>query len=123
MAGTLTFTDAGIARYAANVLRITDGAAGIRALLGGGAAVASAAALPVPTGGVFHVTGVAAITSITSTNFQAGCVITIIFDGILTFTHGGNIKLAGAANFVTAVDSAITLMFDGTNWYELSRKA
>lgn len=83
-----------------------------------GAAVASAAAI-VPTGNVFHVTGTTNITSITSTNVPAGTVITLIFDGILTFTDGSNLKLAG--NFVTTADDTITLVFDGTNWYECGR--
>lgn len=75
--------------------------------------------MPVPTGGVFHVTGTTTITSITSTNFAAGTVIVLIFDGILTFTDGNNLKLAG--NFVTSADDTITLAYDGTNWYETAR--
>lgn len=87
--------------------------------LGGGAAVASATALPLPTGRVFHVTGTTTVTSITSTNFESGAVITIIFDGILTFTDGSNLKLNG--NFVTTADDTITLVYDGTSWYEIAR--
>lgn len=111
--------DTGLARSAAGVVKVTDGSTGIRGLLGGGTAVASAAALPLPTGNVFHVTGTTNVTSITSTNFQSGVVITLIFDGVLTFTDGSNLKLAG--NFVTTADDTITLVFDGTNWYETSR--
>lgn len=111
--------DTAYGRFAAGVFKITDGSTGIRSLQGGGAAVASAAALPVPTGRVFHVTGTTNITSITSTNLQAGVVITLIFDGILTVTDGGNLKLAG--NFVTAADSTLSLVYDGTNWYETGR--
>lgn len=110
-----------IGALSATVMKIGDGGAGIRAIFGGGAAVASAAALPVPTGRVFHVTGTTNITSITSTNFQAGVAITMIFDGVLTVTDGGNLKLAG--NFVTAADSTLSLVFDGTNWFETSRSA
>ena len=75
--------------------------------------------MPLPTGRVFHVTGTTSITSITSTGFESGAVITLIFDGILTFTDGVNLVLAG--NFVTSADDAITLVFDGTNWYEIAR--
>lgn len=92
---------------------------GIQALLGGGAAVASAAALPVPTGRVFHVTGTTGITSITSTNFGAGTVITLIFDDILTVSDGNNLVLAGA--FVTAANSTLTLAYDGASWFETGR--
>jgi len=111
--------DTGFARYSAGVIRATDGLTGIKGFMGGGAAVASASAMPVPTGRVFHVTGTTNITSITSTNFQAGAVITLIFDGVLTFTDGSNLKLAG--DFVTSADDTITLVYDGTNWYEMCR--
>ena len=40
-------------------------------------------------------------------------------DGILTFTDGSNLKLNG--NFVTTADDTITLVYDGTNWYEMCR--
>lgn len=111
--------DTSIHRYAAGVVRFGDAGSGIRGLQGGGAAVASATALPLPTGRVFHVTGTTTVTSITSTNFAAGAVITLIFDGILTFTDGSNLKLNG--NFVTSADDTITLVYDGTNWYEMCR--
>lgn len=111
--------DAGLTRYAAGVIRSTNGTTGISGFMGGGAAVASATALPLPTGRVFHVTGTTTVTSITSTNFVSGAVITLIFDGILTFTDGNNLKLAG--DFVTSADDTITLVFDGTNWYEIAR--
>lgn len=111
--------DTSFARVSAGVIRAAAGGAEVRALIGGGAAVASAAALPVPTGRVFHVTGTTNITSITSTNFQAGVAITMIFDGVLTVTDGNNLKLAG--NFVTAADSTLSLVYDGTNWYETGR--
>lgn len=113
--------DAALARSAAGVVKVTDASTGIRGLLGGGTAVASATALPLPTGNLFHVTGTTNVTSITSTNFQAGVVVTLIFDGILTFTHGSNIKLSGAANFTTAADDRITMAYDGTNWFEVGR--
>ncbi len=85
-----------------------------------GAAVASAAAI-IPTGNVFHVTGTTNVTSITAGGVLPGAVITIIFDGILTFTDGNNLKLAG--NFTTSADDTITLVYDGTNFYEVARSA
>jgi hypothetical protein len=109
-------TDTGIRRHSAGVVRIGDGGGGIRTLLGGGAAVASAAALPVPTGNVVHVTGTTNITSITSTNFQSGACVTLIFDDVLTLTDGNNIKIAG--DFITTADDTIRLCFDGSNWFE-----
>ena len=112
--------DTRLIKVSAGVVRLANATVGsIRALLGGGAAVASATALPIPTGRVFHVTGTTDITSITSTNFESGAVITLIFDDVLTFTDGNNLKLAG--NFVTSADDTITLVYDGSNWYETSR--
>lgn len=112
-------SDTGLARFSAGVVRITNGSTVIRGLLGGGAAVASASALPLPTGNVFHVTGVTNITSITSTNFASGACIMIIFDGVLTLTDGNNIVAAG--NFVTTADDTWSACYDGTNWYESAR--
>lgn len=83
-----------------------------------GANVASAATIT-PTGNQFHVTGTTTITSIAAGTMAAGTTIKIIFDGALTLTDGGNLKLAG--NFTTSTDATITLTYDGTNFYEMSR--
>lgn len=83
-----------------------------------GAIVASATAI-VPSGSSFHVSGTTNITSITATAVPSGTTLYIIFDGVLTFTDGNNLKLAG--NFVTTGDDTITLVFDGTNFYEVAR--
>ena len=114
-----TIGDVGFGRRAAGVGRLTDGSTGVRGLFGGGADVASASALPVPTGRVFHVTGTTNIDSITSTNFQSGVCITLIFDDILTVADGSNLKLTAA--LVTTADDTLSLCYDGTNWYEASR--
>lgn len=111
--------DTGLGRHSAAVMKATNGSSAIHGFLGGGVAVASATALPLPTGRVFHVTGTTNITSITATNLASGVIITLIFDDVLTFTDGNNLKLAG--NFVTTADDTITLAFDGTNFYEIAR--
>lgn len=116
---TLSSTDAYIRRFAAAVWAVTSNSGATGGLIGGGTAVASAAAMPLPTGAVFHVTGTTAITSITSTNFAHGACITLIFDGILNFTDGGNLKLA--STMATTADDTISLCYDGTNWYETAR--
>ena len=116
---TAANADIGFARYAANVLRVTNGGTAIRGLLGGGTTVASATAMPLPTGNVFHVSGVTDITSITSTNFASGACITLIFDGVLNFTDGNNLKLA--STMATTADDTISLCYDGTNWFETAR--
>lgn len=86
-----------------------------------GPVVASATALPVPQAETYHISGTTTITSITSTGIQAGTCITLIFDGTLTFTDGSNLKLAG--NFTTSADDTITLVYDGTSWFEMCRSA
>lgn len=87
-------------------------------LIGIGANVASASSISI-SGKIFHVTGTNNITSISASGISAGTEITIIFDGVLTLTDGSNLKLNG--NFVTSADDTITLVYDGTNFYETSR--
>jgi hypothetical protein len=79
--------------------------------------VASAATITV-TSLVASISGTTNITSVVATGY-AGRTITLIFQGALTFTDGSNLKLAG--NLVTTADDTITLVCDGTNWYEIGR--
>jgi hypothetical protein len=82
--------------------------------------VASATTMTLPAGGtVFNITGTTAITSVTAS--KAGRMVVLKFAGILTFTDGSNLSLAG--NFVTSADDCISLVCDGTNWLEVSRSA
>lgn len=91
------------------------------AIGGGVVSVASAATITVPTvGDLINVTGTTGITSISATG-QAGRRVTLVFAGALTVTDGSNLKLNG--NFVTTADDCLTLVCDGTNWYEVSRSA
>jgi hypothetical protein len=119
--GAIAGGDVIYGKHATNVGKISSSVAGtsIRYLMGGGVAVASATALPAPTGSLFHVTGTTVITSITATNLGAGACFTMIFDGITTVTDGGNLILAG--NFVTTADDTLSVCFDGTNFYETAR--
>jgi hypothetical protein len=89
-------------------------------LVGNGSNVSSASTISI-SGKIFHVTGTTNITSISTSGILSGTEITIIFDGVLTFTDGSNLKLNG--NFVTSADDTITLVFDGTNFYETSRSS
>lgn len=94
-----------------------------------GAPVVSANNLTLGTdGNVFHITGVTTINAITTANWQAGSVITLIFDGSLTVknnTAGGGgtavMKLAGAADFSATADDVLTLVWDGNIFYERCR--
>ena len=83
-----------------------------------GADVASVAAMTLGNDGdTFDITGVTTITSMTIK--PVGTVVKLQFDGILIFTDGSNLKLAG--DFVTTADDTIMLYSDGVNWVELAR--
>lgn len=83
--------------------------------------VASAATVTLPFGeSLYTITGTTTITSISAARNNQRTVV-LKFAGILTVTDGSNLKLVG--NFVTAVDSMLTLVCDGTNWYEIARSS
>lgn len=51
-----------------------------------------------------------------------GQILTILIKHDVDFTHGSGLVLAGAANWTTAADGdVIRLVYDGTNWIEVSR--
>jgi hypothetical protein len=63
---------------------------------------------------------VTTITSVTTCDANNnGRLVTLVFDGVLTFTDGSNLILAG--DFVTTANDVISLACDGTNWYEKGR--
>lgn len=75
--------------------------------------------LDIGDGNYFYITGTNNITSIAAADSTAGRMIVLRFADILTFTDGNNLKLAG--NLATTADDTITLICDGTNWYEMAR--
>ena len=79
-----------------------------------GANVASATTIT-PTGELFHVTGTTAIATINVPYAGFNGSITIIPDGIFTWTTAGNIALAGTA----VVSKALRMTYDATTskWY------
>ena len=80
--------------------------------------VASATTITLPVNAeTVTVTGTTTITSVTAS--YKGRRVTLVFSGTLTFTDGSNLILAG--NFVTSGDDTITLVCNGTNWYETGR--
>lgn len=85
--------------------------------------IASAATITLgPHSDYFNITGTTTITSVTAS--YAGRRVTLKFAGALTFTDGSNLILNTAAgNFSTSADDTISLVCDGTNWYELARSA
>lgn len=80
------------------------------------------------TGNVFHITGETEISAITTSNWQAGSEITLIFDSTPTVknnTAGGAgtaiILLAGGTDFSATANDVLKLVYDGTSWFEVSR--
>jgi uncharacterized protein (UPF0333 family) len=84
-----------------------------------GADVASAATSMAlgADGNYFDITGTTGIDSIAAQ--AVGKMVVLQFDGIVTVTDGGNLKLEG--NFVSAAGATLVLISDGTDWYEISR--
>lgn len=97
--------------------------------IGKGTDVASGADITLGTNGnFFDITGVTTINTISATNWQAGSIIVLQFDGSLTVAHntagtGASILLAGAANFSATANDTLTLIYDGVTWRELARTA
>jgi len=82
--------------------------------------VASATTTTLPTGNLFHITGTTSITTLNTCDAANNNVgVTLIFDGVLTFTDGNNLILAG--DFITTANDTISLVCDGTSWFEKGR--
>jgi hypothetical protein len=80
-------------------------------------------------GNTFNITGTTQINAITTTNWQAGSTINLIFASTPTVKHntsGGAgtapILLAGSADFTAAANDLLTLVYDGASWHETTRK-
>lgn len=97
---------------------------------GKGADVASANDLTLGgDGNAFGITGTTTINAITSTNWQSGSIVTLIFAGATTVKHntaGGagtaKIFLAASTDLTTAANTILGLVYDGTQWQETFRK-
>jgi hypothetical protein len=79
-------------------------------------------------GNVFHITGTTTINAIIIADWQAGSEIILIFDGSLTVknnTAGGagtaKMLLAGGIDFSATPNDVLTLIWDGTSFFEKCR--
>lgn len=84
--------------------------------------IASAATVTVDHNNEFILlSGTTNVTSLVTDTavYERGRTLKILFTGALTFTDGGNLRLAG--NLVTAFGTTITLVSESGNWYEISR--
>lgn len=95
-----------------------------------GASIAAANNLTLGAdGNTFSITGATQINAITTANWQAGSVVRLIFASTPTVKHntaGGAgtavLQLAGATDFVATANDVMSLVYDGTDWHETSRK-
>lgn len=78
-------------------------------------------------GNSFGITGSTQINTIDATNWIAGSIIYLIFTSSVTLAHntsgtGARIFLSGSINYAAVNNSVLGLIYDGSNWQEISRK-
>ena len=80
-------------------------------------------------GNIFVITGNTQINAITTTRWSAGAQVTLIFTGSPTVKHntagGGStapILLSASVDLSAAANTILSLVYDGSNWHEVSRK-
>jgi hypothetical protein len=120
--GSIVFQTAKTGTGTTLTTRVKISPAGIMNTFKGGD-VASAASVT-PSGNVFKVTGNTPITAVATAGITAGTRITMIFTdtpGPTVTDNDGALNLAG--NFAADANDTLTLIYDGTNWLEVSRSA
>lgn len=94
-----------------------------------GASIASAGTITLGNdGNTFAITGTTAIDYITTTNWDPGAIIILIFSTSVTLNHNtGTVPATaaallcfGAANVSATANDAIMFVYDGTNWRQLA---
>lgn len=83
----------------------------------GGNEVVAANPLTLPNGRRIKVTGNTEIKKITAA--ADGTVVTLVFTGTPKVVDGENLKLS--ANLEATADDTLSLICDGTNWFEIGR--
>lgn len=92
--------------------------------------VASGTSITLPlSGNAFNMTGTTQTDYASTTGWQAGAVVTLIFSTAITIRHNqgaaptGFVKfmLAGAVSFVSSAEDTLTLRYDGVAWREIAR--
>jgi hypothetical protein len=90
-----------------------------------GGYIASAAIITLPAfGNFFSITGTVTITNITTTGWQGGSVVTLLFTQALTLRNGaggaGQLVLRGLANLAVVAGTTHTFVYDGNiSWYQV----
>lgn len=110
-----------------SALRVMDVWTGGRVHFAKGADVASANDMTLGGGGIsFDITGATQINTIATTNYQAGDIVILQFDGAptvknLTAGTGAQIELAASADFTASAGDELGLKYNGTYWREIFR--
>lgn len=95
-----------------------------------GADVASANSITLGNNGnTFTITGTTQLNAIFPDNWQAGSVINLLFSGAVLVKHNtagdpgfARLLLAGSTDFTTDASTVLSLVYNGTQWEEMSRK-
>ena len=82
-------------------------------------------------GNIHPVTGTATINYITTTNWQSGSEIDLVFTSTATLAHNtgsvpantASILLSTLADYIAVAGSSVKLRYNGTNWVEIARTA
>lgn len=135
--GNDNFPDTGISRTSANRIAMGNGAAGnITATVAAarfqgakGASVAAANDLTLGSDGqTFVITGNTQVNAITTSGWNTGSEINLIFTGTPTVKHntaGGAgtvpLLLSAGVDLTASNPTVLRLVYDGTNWQEVSR--
>ena len=89
--------------------------------------VASASAVAIPFGAtLLRITGTTTITEITKAAAHKGYAIVLLFSASLTVKQRSgagteNLRLAGGVDFSATANDTLTLISNGTDWYETAR--
>ncbi len=92
-----------------------------------GSTVAAANNLGIGSGNAFIITGNTQINTLSATSWQAGASVSLLFTGSPVIKHNGTgtgakILLAGDLDLSAGNGDVLTLLFDGTDWNETTRK-
>lgn len=86
------------------------------------ATVASAAPLVLDGESTFFsVTGTTNFGTLNNVGDYAGKVVTLKFNGTLSVFNGASMKLSGGVDFAATANDTLSLISDGTTWYEVGR--
>ncbi len=78
-------------------------------------------------GNSFNITGTTQINTISATDWVAGSIVYLIFTSSVTVGHnqsgtGARLFLSGSINYSAVNNSVLGLLYDGSNWQEITRK-